>query len=104
MMFFPMKQRINEGFILIGLLPISSSGHRRAFTLIELLVVMGIIILLVLASAPVLKSLSKTNGTASAANLVRAFLSNARAIAISQHQQAGVVFFDETSTNAGTLV
>ncbi|MGN6369334.1 MAG: pilus assembly FimT family protein [Phycisphaerae bacterium] len=87
----------------IRLLPSSATPRRPAFTLIELLVVMGIVIILVAVSAPLLKTLSKSNSTASAANLVRAYLSNARAIAVSQHRQAGVVFFEETSTNADNL-
>ncbi|HUO06994.1 MAG TPA: prepilin-type N-terminal cleavage/methylation domain-containing protein [Phycisphaerae bacterium] len=82
--------------------PLPISTRRNGFTLIELLVVMGIVILLVAVSAPVLKTLSKSNSTASAANLVRAYLANARAIAISQHRQAGIVFFEETGA-AGTL-
>ncbi len=82
------------------LLPIFSI--RRAFTLIELLVVMGIIIILIAISGPALKALAKSDGTASAANQIRAYLSNARALAISQHTQMGVVFFEQSPTNAPT--
>jgi len=68
----------------------------RAFTLIELLTVMLILAILSALSLPAARALAKSNNRAQAANLVRAYLAQARAIAIAQHRQAGVVFFEET--------
>src|SRR4051794_40571748 len=73
------------------------SQFRRAFTMIELLVVMAIIVILISIAVPAARSLSKNNDENQATNLVRSMISNARAIAISQHRAAGVVFFEETT-------
>jgi prepilin-type N-terminal cleavage/methylation domain-containing protein len=76
-----------------------SSGRntqRGGFTLIELLMVIGIIVVLVGLSFPALRSLTKSNDNSQAVNLVRSMITNARSIAIAQHRQAGVVFFEET--------
>jgi prepilin-type N-terminal cleavage/methylation domain-containing protein len=79
------------------LLPVSRSPRRpRAFTLLELLTVIAIIALLTVLTVPAVKALSTDNARVQAAAQVRAALSNARALAIAQHRQAGVVFFDES--------
>jgi len=69
---------------------------RRAFTLIELLTVIAIITILTAITVPAVKALTADNTRLQAAGQVRAYLSQARAIALAQHRQAGVVFFDET--------
>lgn len=70
------------------------------FTLIELLVVVGIIGALTALTTPAIRSLTKSNAQAQAANQVRAALSQARSLALAQHRQAGVVFFQETARYA----
>jgi len=77
---------------------VARRGIRRAFTLIELLVVIGIIVVLVTMMLPAIKSLTKSNDQSQAVNVVRSMLASARSIAISQHRQAGVVFFEESQT------
>jgi len=71
--------------------------RRSAFTLIELLVVIAIIAVLTAVTMPAIRALSKSNDQSQTANVVRAMMSNARALAISQHRIVGVVFFQETS-------
>src|SRR4051812_39508316 len=83
-----------------------AATRRRAhpgFTLMELLVVITIIVLLIAIAIPAVKILGKNNGEAQASNTIRTFLANARALAISQHRQAGIVFFEETAANAPIL-
>jgi len=63
----------------------------------ELLVVIGIVVLLAAMSVPAIRSLTKSNDQSQAVNLVRSMLDTARSIAVSQHRQAGVVFFEETT-------
>ncbi len=70
--------------------------RERAFTLMELLVVIAIIGILVGITVPTVKNLTKSNDQSQAVNLIRAFISSARGIAVSQHRMAGVVFFEET--------
>ncbi|HEY4330478.1 MAG TPA: prepilin-type N-terminal cleavage/methylation domain-containing protein, partial [Phycisphaerae bacterium] len=70
---------------------------RPAFTLLELLVVIAVLVVLCGMTMPAIKSLTRGNGISQASNQVRAAISQARAIAIAQHRQAGIVFFDETS-------
>ena len=78
-------------------LPDQSRAARRGFSLVELLVVLFIIIIVMAIGAPAMKSMLRGNAQSQAVNLIRAQLSAARAIAISQHRQAGVVFFEENS-------
>ena len=80
-----------------SLLPVSLSPPRpRAFTLLELLTVIAIIAVLAVITVPAVKGLTSDNTRYQAAAQVRAYLSQARALAIAQHRQAGVVFFDES--------
>jgi prepilin-type N-terminal cleavage/methylation domain-containing protein len=72
----------------------------RAFTLIELLTVAAIIGILTAMSMPAVSAMSKSNDRAQAVNQVRAMLSHARGLALSQNRQVGVVFFRETSKHA----
>src|SRR6185295_4586985 len=72
------------------------SQFRRAFTMMELLVVMAIIVIIVAIAVPAARAISKNNDENQATNLVRSMITNARAIAVSQHRPAGVVFFEET--------
>jgi len=67
-----------------------------AFSLLELLTVIAIIGALSTLASPALRALTRDNSRIQAANQVRAALSQARAIALAQHRQAGVVFFDES--------
>ena len=78
-------------------LPQRTAAARRAFTLIEVLVVIGIIAILSAIAFPAIKALTKSNDHSQASNVVRAYLSTARNLAISQQRMAGVVFFEETS-------
>src|ERR1017187_10087812 len=71
-----------------------------AFTLIELLVVIGIIIVMISVMAPAVKSMMRNNSRSQAVNMIRVNLATARSIAISQHRQAGLGFFEESSTYA----
>jgi prepilin-type N-terminal cleavage/methylation domain-containing protein len=80
-----------------GAAPRTGAG---AFTLIELLTVIAIIALVTTITVPAIRSLGKSNDLTQATNLVRAMITNARAIAIAQHRPAGVVFFEETGTYA----
>ncbi len=73
---------------------------RRGFTLIELMVVMFIVVLMLGVCIPSVKAIMRGNSQAQAVNLIRANLATARSIAISQHRQAGVVFFEEMAANA----
>jgi prepilin-type N-terminal cleavage/methylation domain-containing protein len=75
----------------------------RAFSLLELLVVMGIIVILAAIAVPNVQAMTKDNNRVQAANVVRAMIGEARSIAISQHRQAGVVFFEETAAYARPL-
>jgi prepilin-type N-terminal cleavage/methylation domain-containing protein len=79
---------------------IRHSSLPYAFTLIELLVVIFIIAILAGLTIPAIKNMSKSTDQAQAANLVRSLITNARAIALAQHRQAGVVFFNETPDNS----
>ena len=60
------------------------SERREAFTLLELLIVIGIIVVLAAITVPAIKGLTKSNDNGQSVNLVRAMLSSARAIAVSQ--------------------
>jgi prepilin-type N-terminal cleavage/methylation domain-containing protein len=75
---------------------------RRGFTLLELLVVMGIMVIMMAVMIPAMKSMLQSNGEAQSVNVIRSYLATARSIAISQHRQAGVVFFEETGANTST--
>jgi prepilin-type N-terminal cleavage/methylation domain-containing protein len=71
------------------------AARRPAFTLIELLTVVAIIAVITAIAVPAIKALGKSNDLIQAENLVRAMLSQARSIAISQHRMAGVAFYEE---------
>src|SRR5437764_11440142 len=77
--------------------PSGLPGHARAFTLVELLVVMGLIAILAALTMPAASALSKDNDRIQSVALVKSYMAQARAIAIAQHRQAGVVFFGETA-------
>jgi len=70
---------------------------RSGFTLVELLVVVAIILIVLGIGAPTLKSMMRGNGQVQAQNAIRAYLATARSVAISQHRQAGVIFFEESA-------
>ena len=74
-----------------------SSGHLRGFTLAELLVVSMIIVLMLSLVAPAVTGMLRGNAQSQALNLIRAQLATARSVAISQHRQAGLVFFADDS-------
>jgi prepilin-type N-terminal cleavage/methylation domain-containing protein len=71
---------------------------KRAFTLIELLVVITIVIVMLAIAVPAVKSITRSSAQSQAVNAIQAYLSTARSVAISQHRQAGVVFFEESDT------
>jgi len=78
----------------------SSARRHAAFTIIELLVVMTVIVILVSISIPAVRAVSVGNSRRQAENQIRAMLVQARSIAIAQHRQTGVVFFEETAKYA----
>jgi len=86
-----------------GAVHVSPARGRPAFTLVELLVVIGVIVVLTSMMLPAIKGLSQDNSRKQAANQIRAYFARARSIAISQHRQAGVVFFDETPQYAAPV-
>jgi type II secretory pathway pseudopilin PulG len=69
----------------------------------ELLTVMAIIALIVAITVPAIRALGKSNDQIQAANLMRAMLSEARSLAISQHRMVGVAFFEETAGNSPSV-
>jgi prepilin-type N-terminal cleavage/methylation domain-containing protein len=73
---------------------------KRAFTLIELLVVIAVMIILMAAMLPAIKSMTRNNNQKQAVNQITIMLAQARSVAISQRRQTGVVFFEETAANA----
>jgi len=72
---------------------------RHGFTLVELLVVVAVVLILAGIVAPSVKNMLRGNGQTQAVNVIRAYLVTARSVAISQHRQAGVVFFEETAAS-----
>ena len=60
------------------------------------MVVVAIVVILAAVSIPAIMSLTKNNAQAQAVNQIRAMLSYARSIAVSQQRRAGVVFINET--------
>jgi prepilin-type N-terminal cleavage/methylation domain-containing protein len=81
----------------------ASATGAAGFTLIELLTVVAIIAIISVIAVPAIKSLGKSNDQAQAANLVRAMLSAARSMAISQHRMAGVAFYEENKNGPSAL-
>jgi prepilin-type N-terminal cleavage/methylation domain-containing protein len=73
---------------------------RCGFTLIELMAVVGIVILLAGITFPAVRTLTRGNAVSQAHNQISSYLIQARAIAMAQHRQAGVVFFRETPDHA----
>jgi len=71
--------------------------RRRGFTLVELMVVIFIIAALAVIAAPAVTAMLRGNAQSHAVNLIRAQLATARSVAISQHRQAGVIFFEEST-------
>ena len=78
-------------------MPSVTPNSRRAFPLIELLVVIAVIVILAAITVPALRSLTKSNDTAQAANVVRSYIAAARSAAVNGHRMAGVVFFEESA-------
>jgi prepilin-type N-terminal cleavage/methylation domain-containing protein len=78
----------------------SKAWHPVGFTLIELLTVIAIIAVISAIALPAVKMLGKSNDQTQGANLVRAMLSAARSMAVSQHRMAGVAFFEENAASA----
>jgi prepilin-type N-terminal cleavage/methylation domain-containing protein len=81
---------------------LSPSPCRGAFTLIELMVVVAIIVILTAITLPAVKALTQGNSQKQAVNLVSALLANARAVAITSHKAAGVVFYEDQSAKSQT--
>src|ERR1043165_6023441 len=69
-----------------------------AFTLIELLVVLGIIVLVVLLTIPVLNVLQGNRSTDAAQNQLQALMNEARMNAIGLQRDSGVMFYLDPST------
>lgn len=70
----------------------SMRGRRAAFTTIELLVVIGIIALLTTITVVSIRSVLLEARVSSATNLVKAALANARALALKNNENVGVIF------------
>jgi prepilin-type N-terminal cleavage/methylation domain-containing protein len=79
---------------------LANAPSNAGFTLLELLTVVAIIAVISALAVPAIKSLGKSNDQIQGANLVRAMLSAARSMAISQHRMVGVAFFEENAQNA----
>ena len=76
----------------------------RGFTLTELLVVIAIIIIASLISIPALATLLTNNNLVQAQNQVSATLARARALAIEDHVDVAVIFFEEPGNDSQTAL
>ena len=85
---------------------IRSSTLRKAmaFTLIELMVVIGIIVLMMTILVLGTRAMTEGNSIAQANNVVAAYLSNARAVAMQRGGYAGVAFFEDPAYKAQTAM
>lgn len=81
----------------------AASGE-RGFTLTELLVVIAIMVIASLISIPALASLLKNNNLVQAQNQVSATLARARALALEDHTDVAVIFFEEPGNDAQTAL
>lgn len=70
--------------------------RQHAFSLVELLVVMGIIVIMLVALAPAVTSLSKSSGRKSAVSSLMNAMEQARSLAISSGSATYVVFGDQS--------
>jgi prepilin-type N-terminal cleavage/methylation domain-containing protein len=73
---------------------------RAGFSFIELLMSIAVIVVLVSISMPLLSKLAQSNKRTQAVNLVTAYISNARALAIQMRRPTCVIFYEQTTTNA----
>jgi prepilin-type N-terminal cleavage/methylation domain-containing protein len=71
----------------------------RAFTLLELLVVIAVLAILIAASVPVVRALTKGNHQAQAVNLLTTMLAHARATAVMTHRPTGLLVYEYPNPN-----
>src|ERR1041385_2665992 len=75
-----------------------------AFTLIELLVVLGIIVLVVLLTIPVLSVLQGNRSSDAAQNQLQALINEARMNAIGLQRDSGVFFYLDPSSKRVNII
>jgi len=83
---------------------IARRSVRRAFTLVEMLVAIAVILLATVALLPAFGRIISSANYSSAVNLVTATLGNARALAIRDGRDTGVVFLFDVQTQRFSLL
>ncbi|HEV8604226.1 MAG TPA: prepilin-type N-terminal cleavage/methylation domain-containing protein, partial [Tepidisphaeraceae bacterium] len=76
----------------------------NAFTLIELMVVIGIIVLVVLLTIPVLNVLQGNRSSDAAQNQLQALLNESRMMAIGLQRDCGIMFYTDSATKRIQIV
>jgi type II secretory pathway pseudopilin PulG len=79
------------------------SAIRNAFTLTEILIVIGIIVLMHALAVPAFNFITGSRSHNGAENIISAMLGRARAYAIQNQVEAGVVFFVDPATARTTM-
>lgn len=84
--------------------PLRFARLRRAFTLVEILVVVAIIVIATTIILPAFGQLLQSANYSAAINTVSATLGNARALAMQNQRETGVVFLFDIETQRCTLL